>query len=91
MLFIVTHVHAPDHCPSGDPEMMKKTVGALAGESTAKKANVKVLGSYIAPPEHTLFFILDADTYDNIVNFFEPAMKLGTAKIVPVTPLKTVV
>ena len=68
-----------------------KTVAVLAEDSHARNSKVKVLGSYISPPEHTLFFILEADSYDAIVDFFEPGMKLGTPRIVPVSPLKAVV
>ena len=91
MLFVATHVHTPELCPTGDPEKVMRTVGILGEEGHAKKTKVKVLGSYIAPPEHTLFFILEADSYVAIVDFFEPAMRIGTPRIVPVSELKTAV
>jgi hypothetical protein len=50
-----------------------------------------VFGSYHAPPEHTLFFILEADRYEKIIDFMKPLMTLGTANIVPVSPLGDVV
>lgn len=87
MLFVAVHTHTPELCPSGDPEKVKKTVDVLAEESHAKKSKVKVLGSYIAPPDHTLFLILETDSYDAIVDFFRPAMKIGTLRIMPVNPL----
>lgn len=91
MLFVVTHTHTPELCPSGDPENLKKTVDVLAQESHARKSNVKVLGSYIAPTEHTLYFILEADSYEAITEFFRPVMKIGTPRIVPVSPLAAAV
>lgn len=87
MLFVVTHIHTPELCPSDDPEKLKK-LDVLEQESHAKKTKVKVLGSYIAPPEHTLFFILEADSYEAITDFFRPVMKIGIPRIVPVSPLK---
>lgn len=48
---------------------VKKTVDVLAQENHARKSKVKVLASYIAPPEHTLYFILEADSYEAITEF----------------------
>jgi len=91
MLFVAVHTHTPELCPSDSPEMVKKTVDVVASEKHAKKTGVKVLGSYIAPPEHVLFFILEADDYDNVIEFFRPLMKIGTPRIIPVGVLgKTV-
>lgn len=80
-------MHTPESCPSDDPEKAKKTTGLLSQESHAKESKVKVLATYIAPPEHTLFFILEADRYEPIIEFFRPSMKIGTSGIVPVSSL----
>ena len=87
MLFVVTHEHSPELCPSDDPELVKKTVSIVASKAHAEKSGVKVLGSYIAPPEHVLFFIIEANDYGKIVDFFQPIMKMGTVRIMPVSVL----
>ncbi len=81
---MATHVHTPELCPVDDPSKVGRTLGVLAQGSHARKSRVKVLGSYIAPPEHTLFFILEADSYEAVIDFFEPGMKLGTLRVTPV-------
>jgi len=86
-LFVVIHAHTPELCPSDKPEMLKKTVDVVASEEHAKKSGVNVLGSFIAPPEHTLFFVLESDDYGKIVDFFRPLMKIGTPRIIPVDTL----
>ncbi len=91
MLFVVTHTHTPELCPTDNPENVKKTVDLLAQENHVRKSKVKVLGSYIAPPEHTLYFILEADSYEAITEFLRPVMKIGTPRIVPVSPLAAAV
>lgn len=91
MLFMVIHTHTPELCPSDKPEMVKKTVDVVASNAHAKKCGVKVLGSYIAPPEHVLFFILESDDYGKIVDFFRPLMKMGTPRIIPIGILGEVV
>jgi uncharacterized protein with GYD domain len=90
MLFVVTHVHPPELCPSDNPELVKKTVSIVASKAHAEKCGVKVLGSYIAPPEHVLFFIIESDDYGKIVDFLRPIMKMGTPRIVPVSVMEDV-
>ena len=87
MLFVVTHEHSPELCPSDNPELVKKTVSIVASKAHAEKSGVKVLGSYIAPPEHVLFFIIESNNYEKIVDFFRPIMKMGTLRIMPVSVL----
>ncbi len=87
MLFVVTHVHTPELCPSGDPKAVERTVGVVASDDHAKKTGVRVLGRYIAPPEHTLFFVIESDNYGKVVDFFTPLMKMGTPRITPVYAL----
>ena len=50
----------------------------------AEKCGVKVLSSWIAVPEHTMYFVLEADSYDSVVKYFEPIMRTGTARVTPV-------
>lgn len=90
MLFVVTHEHPPELCPSDNPELVKKTVSIVASKAHAEKSGVKVLGSYIAPPEHVLFFIIESNDYGKIVDFFRPMMKMGTLRIMPVSVLEDV-
>jgi hypothetical protein len=91
LLFVVSHCHTPELCPSDSPEKIKRTIHIVASEAHAKSTGVKVLGSYIAAPEHTLFFIIESDTYEKIIDFFRPMMKIGTPRIVPVSQLKPTV
>lgn len=90
MLFVVTHEHPPELCPSDNPELVKKTVSIVNSKAHAEKSGVKVLGSYIAPPEHVLFFIIESNDYGKIVDFFRPMMKMGTLRIMPVSVLEDV-
>ncbi len=83
MLFVVTHEHTPEICSADDPEPVHK----LADENHIKESGVKVLGSYIAPPEHVLFLVLEADEYAQVVRYLRPMMKRGTPDIVPVQVL----
>lgn len=83
MLFLATHEHRPELCPVEDPTPVRQ----LADKKHIKQSGVKVLGSYTAPPEHLLFFILEADSYTQVVRYLRPMMKIGTPRIVPVQTL----
>lgn len=83
MLFIATHEHTPELCPADDPV----PVHQLADDKHIKESGVKVLGSYIAPPEHVLFFVLEANDYAQVVRYFRPMMKIGVPHITPVQTL----
>lgn len=83
MLFIAIHSHTPELCPSDNPV----PVHQLADENHVKESGVKVVGSYIAQPEHTFYFVLEAQDYSQVVRFLRPMMKIGTHNIVPVQTL----
>jgi hypothetical protein len=80
MLFVVTHEHTPENCPADDPAPVHK----MADEDHIRECGVKVLGSYVAPPEHVLYLVLEADDYAQVVRYLRPMMKIGTPDIVPV-------
>jgi len=83
MLFVITHEHTPELCPSDDPGPVHK----LTDENHINDSGVKVVGSYIASLEHVLFFVLEADDYAQVVRYLRPIMKIGTPDIVPVQTL----
>ena len=83
MLFVVTHEHTPELCPADDPAPLHK----LADESHIKESGVKVVGSYVAAPEHTFYLVLEAEDYAQVVRYLRPMMKIGTPDIVPVQTL----
>lgn len=84
MLFIATHTHEAESCPVEHP----LPVHQMAREEHAKECGVKVLGSYIASPEHVLYVVLEAPDYVSVARFFRPLMKIGTAHITPVQTLQ---
>jgi len=84
MNFVVTHTHTAAQCPSGNPEMMKVLREVCPSTEFAEKCGVKVLCSWIAVPEHIMYFVLEADSYDSVVKYLEPIMRTGTARVTPV-------
>ena len=35
-------------------------------------------------PKHTVYFTLEADSYDSVVKYLKPIMRTGTARVTPV-------
>ena len=87
MLFHIEHIHTPELCPSDNPKKIEETVSIVASDEHAKKTGVKVLGRYIAPTEHRLFFIVESASYESITDFLKPMIKLGISRITPVSEL----
>ena len=83
MLFVATHSHTPESCFADDPT----PVHQLASAEHAKECGVKVVGSYIAAPEHRFYFVLEAQEYSSVVRFFRPVMTRGIHDITPVQTL----
>ncbi|MCS7276353.1 MAG: hypothetical protein NZ695_05000 [Dehalococcoidia bacterium] len=84
MLFMAVHQHPPERCPADDPAPLQR----LTEEEHMRASGVRVLGSYIAPPEHAAYFLLEADDYAQVVRYFRPIGKIGTLRIVPVLGLQ---
>lgn len=83
MLFHIKHVHTEMTCPYEKPEVVAETFArVLPGFA---EAGAKVIGSYTDPPAHTMYFVVDADSWDQIRAGLEPIIPIGTADIRPVT------
>jgi hypothetical protein len=50
-------------------------------------AGVKLLGRYGANPQHTLFYIVEADSADALHKFLLPGFKRCTSTITPVSEM----
>lgn len=59
MLFHIKHILTPELYPSNNPKKIEETVSIVELDEHAKVTGVKVLGRYIAPTEHRLFFIVE--------------------------------
>lgn len=77
MLFHITQVHTPDHCP--------KDEGGSNTLFDATVPGIKLIGRYGANAQHTMFYIVEADDIDALHLFLFPGFKRCTATITPVS------
>ena len=80
MLFMAVQTHKPKHCPLNDkkPKPLWDT----------KSKKVKLINIYACPPEHVLYFVLEANNFEDIQSFFMPGMTKTTVDIKPVSTMK---
>ena len=55
---------------------------------SADSIGIKIVGAYADPPGHTLYCVLEADSMEQIVQFFDPMIELGNVDIHPVLSLQ---
>lgn len=91
-MFVATLVHPPELC------LARKEFSAEFGswldgmDDLAKRLNVKVHGAYLCPPEHTFYFILEANDLRDVTAFFSGIMLANnTGRVSSVIPLKEAV
>ncbi len=91
MLFLIRHTHTSEKCPgSKGAEVGKEFLKSLS-EEEASKEGIKIIGSYIAPTEHMLLLVVDAENLRKVEGFtFDRLALVGKTKITPVLTIKEV-
>jgi len=77
MLFHIKQSHAPADCPynkGGSRSLFDETA-----------PGIKLLGYYLAFPQHTTFLIVETDDIANIHRFLRPGVGVCVAEITPVS------
>jgi hypothetical protein len=77
MLFHITQIHTPEHCP--------KDEGGSNTLFDADAPGIRLIGRYGANAQHTMFYIVEADDIDALHLFLFPGFKRCTATITPVS------
>lgn len=77
MLFHITQTHAPADCPYDN--------GGSRSLFDEKAPGVKLVGYWLAFPEHTTFLVVETDDVANLQRFLRPGHKTCLAEITPVS------
>ena len=77
MLFHIKQSHAPADCPYGK--------GGSTTLFDEHADGVKMLGYWLAFPQHTVYFVVETDDAANLQAFLRPGVHVCTAEITPVT------
>ena len=85
MLFHATHTHSYQTCHAHDENRKAKVVEAI---QASEKIGIKIHGIYVDPPGHSAYFVLEADTMEQVVQFFDPMFELGDTDVHPVMSMQ---
>jgi hypothetical protein len=82
MLFLYIHTHPVEKCLAGKPEEAAKIFSQV--QDAIKKTNVKIIASYMAPHEHTLYSIFEANDLAGVEMALAPMTSWGNARMIPI-------
>tara|TARA_Y100000590_G_scaffold464135_1_gene632851 strand:+ start:3594 stop:3878 length:285 start_codon:yes stop_codon:yes gene_type:complete len=85
MLFHATHKHSYQTCHAHDEDRKAKIMEAI---QSTEKSGLKIHSIHVDPPGHVGYFLLEADTMEQIVSFFDPMLELGDTDIRPVMSME---
>ena len=77
MLFHIKQSHAPADCPYEG--------GGSKSLFDENAPGIKLVGYYLAFPQHTTFLVVETDDVANLQRFLRPGHKVCTAEITPVS------
>ncbi len=89
MLFHVTHVHSSDTCPYNKPEIIKDTFGKVPG--SIEDAGASLVGAYVNAAAHTIYFIIDANSAEQLQACLDPIIDMGDTDTSPVVDFEAVI
>ena len=85
MLFHATHTHSYQTCHAHDEARKVKIMEAV---KSVDESGLKIHSIHVDPPGHVGYFLLVADTMEQIVQFFDPMLELGDTDIRPVMSME---
>jgi len=55
---------------------------------SATDIGINIIGIFVDPPGHVAYFVLEAESMEQIVQFFDPLLELGNTDISPVMSMQ---
>jgi len=83
MLFMYIHTHPVDKCMATKPDEVRKMYSQFM--EGAAKAGVKVVATYGAAHEHTVFLVLEVNDIAALETLLTPMTVWGNARLIPIT------
>ena len=77
MLFHIKQSHAPTDCPYGK--------GGSRSLFDGESKDVKIVGYWLAFPQHTTYLVVETDDIVHLQTFLQPGTGVTTSEITPVS------
>lgn len=91
MRFVARLKHSPDNCWAREENAKKAREWIAETESEAERLGVELHGAYVTPNEHTFYFVVEADDFSAVSEFFgPPLLQDHEGDIAPVIPFEEV-
>lgn len=74
MRFVVKLRHSPENCWARKENTQKAKDWIAGMETMAEEMGVELHGAYVAPNEHTFYFVLEADDFATVSEFLGPPL-----------------
>ena len=81
MLFVIDHKHSAETCPAGTVHPDKEFTNKF--EAQIKASGVHLIEGYLDAPGHRFYFVVEADTTQQILNFTAPFIAIGETNVHP--------
>ena len=77
MLFHIKQTHTPENCPYGK--------GGSRSLFDRESTTVKIVGYWLAFPQHTIYLVVETDDIVKLQKFLQPGAGVTVAEITPVS------
>ena len=68
--------------------MRIERLNVMEAIQSATDIGINIIGIFVDPPGHVAYFVLEAESMEQIVQFFEPLLELGNTDISPVMSMQ---
>jgi hypothetical protein len=82
MLFVIDHKHSAETCPAGTVHPDKEFTDRV--DAQTKASGVRLVEGYLDAPGHRQYFVVEADTTQQLLTFAAPFIAIGETNIRPV-------
>jgi len=82
MLFVLDHEHSTENCPAGTVRPGRELLSKF--EANAEISGLRLVEGYLDAPAHHFYFIVEADTPEQILQFIVPYLGVGETEAHPV-------
>jgi hypothetical protein len=86
MILMYIHTHSAERCLGDKPKEALDMMARL--RQGCQEAGIKILGSYMAPHEHTDYTIFETDNLPALERVLQPKTLWGTARLIPVVAME---
>jgi hypothetical protein len=79
-LYLIEHHHTAETCPTRNPDMVRALRGHVTRENAAMMG-VTLLADWVDEAQHTVIFVVEADSQEKADGFAAPFRQVGSVSV----------